>query len=51
MADKCSKAPDSTYLEAKGAVNLGSKVVHSVRASYLPPCMTDFDCADCFDAL
>jgi len=32
-------------------VNLGDKVVQSVRASYLPTCLTDNECAKCFKVL
>lgn len=43
--------PDRTILSSKGAVNLGSSVVLSVRASYLPPCITKNDCFNCFKAI
>jgi hypothetical protein len=34
-----------------GIVNLGDRVIQSVRASYLPGCITQNQCSDCFKAL
>lgn len=48
----CKKfIPDQIQLSSKGAVNLGSYVILSVRASYLPPCITKDECSTCFKAL
>lgn len=30
---------------------MGSEVVMSIRASYLPPCITQNECSECFKAL
>lgn len=34
-----------------GIVNLGDRVVQSVRASYLPTCLTQNECSNCFKVL
>ena len=48
----CKKfIPDQIQLSSKGAVNLGNKVQISVRASYLPSCITQNECATCFKAI
>lgn len=46
---KIHSRSNSAFL--KGAVNLGSYVILSVRASYLPACITQNECSTCFKAL
>lgn len=38
-------------MSSKGAVNLGGQVILSVRASYLPACVTKNECAECFKVI
>ena len=49
--DFCTQnIPENVILTSKGAVNLGSTIVFNVRANYLPPCMTNFECSECNNA-
>lgn len=49
---KCNKyIPDTTVITSMGIVNLGDRVVQSIRASYLPTCLTQNECSNCFKAL
>lgn len=50
--DFCTQnIPESVVLSSKGAVNLRSEIVFNVRANYLPPCITAFECSECVKAL
>ena len=50
--DNCVQTiPKSVVLTNSGAVNLGNTVAIQIKANYLPPCMTDFDCNNCQQAL
>ena len=52
MKDVCTQfIPTSTILEVKASVNKGDRIVQSVRASYLPSCISKNFCAECFKAL
>ena len=50
--DFCTQTvPQNIVLSSKGAVNLGSEIVFNVQANYLPPCVTNFECSECNNAL
>ena len=50
--DNCVQTiPESVVLTNSGAVNLGNSVAMQIRSNYLPPCLTDFECSNCQQAL
>lgn len=50
--DNCVQSiPSNVILSKTGATNLGTIIIQQVRASYLPPCVSKFECADCAKVL
>lgn len=50
--DNCVQSiPSNVILSKTGATNLGTVIIQQVRASYLPPCVSKFECAECAKVL